>query len=88
MKNLILITIDCLRADYATLFRNILSIKPKIILSNFFSVGTFTGFSIPSILTSEYPPVIMPKNALPLFLKKKGLLLLMKLIKMNTSTQK
>lgn len=80
-KNLILITIDCLRADHLHCMgypKGITSTidaltKNGIIFTNAIANAPYTSYSIPSFLTSTMPPIRqMPKVTLADVLKKNG----------------
>ena len=70
--NIVLITVDCLRYDHTPLLRRVMSLRPMISFTGLYSPGTFTGFSIPSLLTGDYPPVILPRKSLPRELRRRG----------------
>ena len=78
-KNLVLITIDCLRADHLHCMGYTKNITPTIdylakngiMFTNAVSNAPDTHYSIPSFLTSTLPPVDdNPKQTIPLTLKK------------------
>jgi len=71
-KNIILITVDCLRADHVTYMKKLMERKDKIVFENMFSNATYTGLSVPSFLTSTYPPLEKPKAAIAHYLKEEG----------------
>lgn len=70
-KNIVLITIDCLRADHMTYMHKLMEIEEKIFFKNAFANATYTGLSVPSFLTSLYPPIESPKPTIASYLKEK-----------------
>jgi len=71
-KNIILITVDCLRADHLKYMKKLMERKNKIVFENMFSNATYTGLSVPSFLTSTYPPLEKPKATIAYYLKEYG----------------
>ncbi|KYK23659.1 hypothetical protein AYK24_07200 [Thermoplasmatales archaeon SG8-52-4] len=80
-KNLILITVDCLRADHLHCMGYKKNITPTldylanngILFTNAIANGSNTSLSVASFLTSTLPPVkFNPKETLASFLKKNG----------------
>jgi len=71
-KNIILITIDCLRADHINYMEKLMKRNDKIVFTNMFSNATFTGLSIPSMLTSTYPPIENANTTIISYLKEEG----------------
>ncbi len=71
-KNIILITVDCLRADHVKYMRKIIKEKDKVFFKYMFSNATYTGLSIPSLLSSFYPPIEEPRTTITVYLKEQG----------------
>jgi len=71
-RNIILITVDCLRADHVKYMEKLMRRKDKIVFENMFSNATYTGLSVPSFLTSTYPPLEKPKATIAHYLKEGG----------------
>ena len=71
MKNIVLITVDCMRYDHLKYMKKTLSI-PHISFNNVFSNAPFTAFSVPSFLTSKYPPLERPHRTVASILKEYG----------------
>jgi len=71
-KNIILITVDCLRADHVNYMEKLMERKDKIVFENMFSNATYTGLSIPSMLTSKLPPIECSHLTITTFLKEAG----------------
>jgi len=71
-NNIILITIDALRADYLKYFKKFLEKYPRKKFTNAFSNAPHTSFSVPSFMTSKYPPVNYPSLHLGKILKEEG----------------
>jgi len=71
MKNIVLITVDCLRYDHLKYMKRTLSI-PHISFDNIFSNAPFTAFSVTSFLTSKYPPLKRPHRTVASILKEHG----------------
>jgi len=70
--NIILITIDCLRADHLKYLHKLIKRKRLVCCTNFFSNGTFTPLSIPCMLSSIYPPLETPQRTITHILKENG----------------
>ena len=70
--NIVLITIDCLRADHLKYMPRLMKRSPLAIYTNFFSNGTFTPLSIPCMLSSVYPPLSEPQTTIVQLLKEIG----------------
>ena len=80
-KNIILLTIDCLRADHLHCMGYQKNISPNldtlgengVIFTNAFSNGPYTPYSIPSFITSTMPPIEKkPQETIASYLKKNG----------------
>jgi len=69
--NIVLITVDCLRKDHLHFLTETLKI-PHISFENVFSNAPFTAFSVPSFLTSKYPPLLHPRRTIASYLKEEG----------------
>jgi len=69
-KNIVLITIDCLRADHIKHMKKLMNRKEKIVFTNMFSNATYTGLSVPSMLTSSIPPLIKQKTTIAEIIKE------------------
>jgi len=69
-RDIILITVDCLRADHVKYMKKLMERKNKIVFENMFSNATYTGLSVPSFLTSTYPPLEKPRATIAYYLKE------------------
>ena len=79
--NIILITVDCLRPDHLHCYgykRNITPnidnlAKSGILFKSAFSNAPYTSYSMPSFISSSFPPVVeIPKETIASILKKYG----------------
>ena len=82
-KNIILLTIDCLRADHLHCMGYEKNISPNIdklakdgiIFTNMISNGPHTPYAVPALLASTLPPVKKrPRETIATVLKKYGYL--------------
>lgn len=79
-KNIILITIDCLRADHIHCMGYNKNITPTIdwlakngiMFSNAFANGPYTPYSVPSFLTSNIPPIPKRTDSIAQILRSNG----------------
>ena len=79
-KNIILITVDCLRADHIHCMGYKKDItqtidrlaKNGIMFSNAYANGPYTPYSVPSFLTSNIPPIPKRANTIAQILKSNG----------------
>ena len=79
-KNIILLTIDCLRADHLYCMRYNKEVTPTIdnlakngvLFTNAFANAPYTPYSIPSFITSKLPPVKNFETNIAEVLKKNG----------------
>lgn len=79
-KNIILITIDCLRADHIHCMEYNKNITPTIdwlakngiMFSNAFANGPYTPYSVPSFLTSNIPPIPKRTDNIAQILRSNG----------------
>lgn len=71
-NNIILITVDALREDHLKYFTKLLKRPNKIIFNNAFSNAPHTSYSVPSFLTSKYPPINNPQVNIAKLLKDEG----------------
>jgi len=71
-KNIILITIDCLRSDHINNMEKLLQRNRKIVFTRMFANATYTGLSVPSMLTSTIPPLEKPELNVAHYLKEAG----------------
>lgn len=70
--SIILITVDCLRADHINHMKKILRRRNVIMFKNAVSNATYTGLSVPSMLSSSYPPLDSPKPTIAEYLREEG----------------
>ena len=72
MDNIVLITVDCLRANHLKYMTKTLKKEPKTIFTNAFSNAPETAHSVSSFLTSCYPPINHSRKNIADILKERN----------------